>query len=292
MAEPMRVDVVETLEPVCGRMIDLPYVIEVDDPAVADELRGTLHDSLHRSVRHVGAEEASPEQFRVATNGSVYELWWAGSVVHVASTIASVVEAVVWNLNRRSIEHRSVGTGSQVAVHAGAVALGSSGIALVGPSGGGKTTAAIGLARLGFGYLSDDIVLVGPKRELRGSRKPVGLRAGTRELLGLELTGGVPRSESSDSVLVAASRLGVDVIDRAEIEVMVFLAPHGDPGELRPLRRSLAVQRLVEACFVGVPLSQSGLVVLADAARGATTLEWTRGSLRDLSAALRAILAR
>ena len=42
-------------------------------------------------------------------------------------------------------------------VHAAAVELGGSGLLLVGPTGTGKTTLAVGLARRGAGFLSDEV---------------------------------------------------------------------------------------------------------------------------------------
>ena len=134
---------------------------------------------------------------------------------------------------------------------AGVVSQAGQGLLLIGPSGSGKSTLALGLVRHGWGYLSDDLVLV--------RRQPTGVEA---------LTGRKPFSVDDPSVPASADQpwgterpIPVDRRKRrVDIEetfprqampgcipqLLLFpqIVPDG-PSRLRPLDTLSALKRLL-----------------------------------------------
>lgn len=78
------------------------------------------------------------------------------------STVASLPELsqlIAWVINTRAVEQ--LGT-NHLLFHAGAVAIGRSGIILPGRSGSGKSTLTAALIARGFTYYSDEVAVIAP----------------------------------------------------------------------------------------------------------------------------------
>lgn len=267
-----------------GRLLDYEYAIDVRD----DELRQHLHSVLFDSL----ADVRSPERIEIRdVGGDRFDMAAGGAVTQRAVASRAIVGKLVWTLNRRSAERRPGLPGQQeVMIHAGAVEYHGVGVLMVGRSGLGKTTASIGAALNGFRFITDDIVAVERSGEVRGSRKPIGLRRGAIEALGISEPHTSDRFSSGSSLPIAASSLGVRFADTARVGVVLFPDQHGPPGELRPIPRAVTLQRLTANCFDPVPLARPDFEALATLVGAAATFEWTHGSVRDLTNTLREIL--
>ncbi len=275
---------------VAGRLLDYDYCVVTDDPELSSELATVMVDSA--------TEPEEPELVEVITVGAdQFNVRLDGAVVAQLVPRVLVIPTVTWNLNRRCIARMVAGAESDGSflVHAGAVELEGRGVLLVGESGVGKSTASVGLGRLGFGYLSDDVVLLEPSGTVRGSKKPVGLRRGGITALDLEPVldrVDPPGREYVDSVAVPVSSLGVPIADSAELALIVFVVDGPDVGRVVSLPRSIALQRIVENCFDTSTFTSERLAVLAGVVRGTAAVEWSRGTVGDLAATLRGLLGQ
>jgi hypothetical protein len=271
---------------ITGRLLDYEYAIDVDD----DDLRRSLEQVLVDSLVDV----AEPESILIRqSEDGRFDITAAGVVMQAGLAPATVLDTLIWSLNRRSTARRPGSPGpGEVMIHAGAVESAGAGVLLVGASGSGKTTASIGAALRGFRFLTDDIVAVDRSGAVRGSRKPIGLRRGAAAVLGFAGSEDVGDVSSRSSRPVAASSLGVQFADAARVKIVLFPDRQGRPGEMRPISRAVALQRLTGNCFDPVPLSPPDVDALAILVRSATTLEWTHGPLSDLANALRDLLEK
>lgn len=277
-----------------GRLIDDDYVVTVDDEQVGDELAAVLADSVNPDRTSVRAADAHVVEV-VTVGADQYDVHLDGEITHECVPRLLLIATVSWLVNQRSLERALADaevSGSFV-LHAGAVELDGRGVLLVGESQAGKSTAAVGLGREGFGYLSDDVVVLDRHGMLRGSRKPVGLRPGGREVLGVDALlerSDVAGLEYLDSVAVAASTLGLRLVDSVPAAVIVLVAAEAGPGGMVPVRRSIALARLVEALFGEASMNASRLALLAGLIRTMSAFQWSRSTVGDLAATLRDIL--
>ncbi len=228
-----------------GRLLDLAYEIVVEDDALAAHLREVYTDSYDDTVE-------ATERFELSRRGpDEFVILRDGEQLASPTTGGRALGALHWHLNRRI-----VATSRQpVLVHAGTVEVDGHGVLIVGASGAGKTTASTALAMAGFGYLTDDITAVRADGEIVGAAKPVGLRAPSIELLGLERErlqspplayrpGGRQAQQ-----FVAASSLGARIASSAEPGMIVFLPRDAAPGNALELCRSRSLARLTEYSF-------------------------------------------
>ena len=75
-------------------------------------------------------------------------------------------------------------------IHGAALARNGRGLVVAGPSGQGKSTLCLALARVGFRVLSDEVAPIERQSaRLHAFPMPVGCRSGTRSLLGLSAAG-------------------------------------------------------------------------------------------------------
>jgi hypothetical protein len=174
-----------------------------------------------------------------------------------------------WDMNRRASE--SV---DGVVLHAGAVASARGAILLPGFSGAGKSTITALLTRAGFGYLTDEAVVIGsPHGMLDPYPKPLSLGQEAIALLGLTADLPDPFPDGAEEKQLVPARLlrerclagtcapvGVALFSRgggpnfepvSSAALVVELAAHSSGFENRP-RRTVQVlaafARGVEAC--------------------------------------------
>ena len=87
---------------------------------------------------------------------------------------------VVWDVNRSTAE----ASGEHLLFHAGALDACGTGILLPGTSGSGKSTLTAGLARVGLGYLTDELAALDLRSgQLLPYPKPITLKAGSFAVL-------------------------------------------------------------------------------------------------------------
>ena len=260
--------------PITGRLLGVDYWIDVGHDALRRHLVDVLADSA--------AEVEAPARFAIELHDpGTATVTQDGEVV--ASGLPSwALSMLFWQLNRVV-----VGRAEGILLHAGSV-LDRAGRAVwvVGPSGAGKTTTTLVLARAGWRFQTDDVVSVRSDGSTLGTTKPVGVRAGSWEVLGVDpsVVPAPPRPfDAGDTRQVAASALGAEVSGwGAAPDHLVFVTDAGDPGSVRPLPRSHAVTRLIEACFDPAPHGVELLHRLADLVAGATAVVWAKGPVDRL----------
>lgn len=259
-----------------GRLLDLRYEIVVSDPSLGAQLREVYRDSADDSIEPdevFSLTQTGPEEFVVLRDGAR---------VDGAPRAAWALGSLHWHINRRIVatSRRSV------LVHAGALDLGGRAVLVVGASGTGKSTATASLAMAGLGYLTDDVSAISPDGLVAGAPKPLGLRAPSIGVLGLEPSGlhapGKYAPDDDRQRFVAASSLGADVATASRPGLIVFLSPELPPGRALEVRRSLALARLTEHAFDLDRGGRAGFLALSKAVRGSTCWEWGRSSPSDL----------
>jgi hypothetical protein len=177
-------------------------------------------------------------------------------------------------------------------IHAGAVYDGHACIVLPGAPGSGKTTFTAALAASGFGYLSDEVVLLEEgSLELRPVPLALTVKRGSLDLLA-DLYPGLrehPAHQRQDGRVVRyvppprASRL-----PDAPLPVGAVVFPRvADETALRPLGRVEALQRMLDECLV-VParLSEGKVRRLVRWMRGLRCYEMSLASLPEAIALL------
>jgi hypothetical protein len=78
----------------------------------------------------------------------------------------------------------------RVVLHGGAVAVAGSGVAFVGHSGAGKSTLTAAMALAGHHFLADEVVAVDGEGVIHPFHRPVGLRQGGIDALGVAMPDG------------------------------------------------------------------------------------------------------
>ncbi|GGB78329.1 hypothetical protein N798_03120 [Knoellia flava TL1] len=147
---------------------------------------------------------------------------------------ATIPYAVSRALTLASIGRRR---GSALMLHAAGLSLGPRAVALVGPSGTGKSTASRELGRH-FGYLSDETVVLEDDRRVSPYRKPISVVT----------TNGSPWDKAEFS----PAELGLREADTAYLEALVIL--ERDPAREVP---ELTTLPLIDALVAVIPESSS-----------------------------------
>ena len=158
----------------------------------------------------------------------------AGYRLSASQPPATVPYAVSRALTLASIGRRR---GSALMLHAAGLSRGARAVALVGPSGTGKSTASRELGRH-FGYLSDETVVLEEDRRVSPYRKPISVVTDH----------GSPWDKAEHS----PAELGLREPDTAYLEALVVL--ERDPGREVP---ELTTLPLVDALVAVIPESSS-----------------------------------
>jgi len=128
------------------------------------------------------------------------------------------------------------------AVHAGVVGWDGGILALPAESGGGKSTLTAALVRAGFGYLSDEALVIADSGAVVGYPKPFALSQWSAGSLGL-------KSDGAER-LVTPDQLGGGFFAGEGRLTDLVLAEYGhDKTGLHPLPRSQAVAALIRLSF-------------------------------------------
>lgn len=146
------------------------------DSVVRVEFDGTVPEPVREVIRNqwvdLFEETAEPDVTLVASMGTATSTDDRARRTIAAGTIERLAAAIVSETTVAGIEALA---GSALMLHAGAVALDDGRvIALVGPSGRGKTTASQALGRH-HGYVTDETLAVYPSGEVLPYRKPLSI---------------------------------------------------------------------------------------------------------------------
>ncbi len=128
------------------------------------------------------------------------------------------------------------------AVHAGVVALGDRVVVIPGPSGGGKSTLTAACQLTGFGYVSDEALVLDDDGTVVSYPKPLALTRWSCETLGIE-----PQDPER---LLAANELGpVANGSRKAVTHILLTTFGGGPASLWEATPSEAVAALITYSF-------------------------------------------
>jgi hypothetical protein len=212
-------------------------------------------------------------------NDQPFELSLDGTRVTATPEAERVVGTLVHDLNRRALEGCA-----HLALHAGGVEHGGTGVVLPAVSEAGKTTLVAGLVRAGFGYLSDEAVAIDRDTlEIHPYRKPLSIDTGAWPLFPeLEPHADLPTDAYKTDqwqVPPAAIRPGA-LGGPCRVDLVVFPRYDRDaPTTLEPMRRAEALVELAKNTFGFDVQGRAALDLLAEAVRGAECFELVMGDL-------------
>lgn len=162
----------------------------------------------------------------------------------------AAINQLVWAVNRGSLDAEP----ERLHIHGAGVGLDGAddtivGLALVAPSGTGKSTTTAALLNERATYLSDESFSLAPNDDMvRGFSKPVSIKPSGHHLVPHLEEHAVAVHRGDDELWhVPASSLGATAVDQLAISFLLFLerAAASEPAE-RPIPRSDAIVRLVE----------------------------------------------
>jgi hypothetical protein len=203
---------------------------------------------------------------------------------------ADVVDSVVHMLLRAALDAET----SMVHIHAGAVTHGERALVMGGWSASGKSTAITCLVRAGFGYVTDERLVVEPRGAgVRGFPKPISLIEGSFAVLadldpvrtGVGATNGSTWQLPASS-LGALARRGCH---RPAAIVFVGYTP-GGPLRMTQLSPAVAAARLLSGSPDVIARGPSGAQAIVDLAASVPSVDLAYSVLADLPDALRELM--
>jgi hypothetical protein len=187
------------------------------------------------------------------------------------------------NVVSAEINRAAVDGVSDLAVHAGCVALGGRVIAWPAESGQGKSTLTAAAVLAGAAYVSDEALCLQESAAVRAYPKPIALAPWTLQHLGLPGT-----AENAEERLIAPAELGAVATGRLELTDVLVLrrAPEGTRPDLVRLPGTAIVPLLLEKSFNHYLRPADSLRLVADCARRARAWQLTYSSPVDAAGLL------
>lgn len=183
----------------------------------------------------------------------------------------------------------SAGSAGGLLLHAAAVALNGSGVALPGKTGAGKTTLTAHLVRRGLQYLTDELVFLrdgGPA--MRGFPRPLNVKASGRgavDAAGWETL----ESPSATLVLPPAARLATGT--EPCLAAIVFPRfQQGAQARLTPLKAGERGLRLMAMLLNARNLDEHGFPAASELARRTPGYELVYGDVREAGELVKGLL--
>jgi hypothetical protein len=158
-----------------------------------------------------------------------------------------MLDIVIGRMNRLAVDH----AGDRLSLHAAVMCRGENALLIAGDTGAGKSTAALGLMRRGWEYVTDEIAWVAPDaRSVTGLGKPLTVKRGTRALFP-DLEGLAPTTtDEPPRDYLRATDIGQVRIRAAEPNAVAVLRPESSKSaDTRPLNAMEAVTAVVENAF-------------------------------------------
>ena len=156
-----------------------------------------------------------------------------------------------------------------IAIHSAAVGKDGRAIVVVGESGAGKTTLSLQLASDGWGYLTDDVVVLDPRGRLLPFPKPLGIKDADRYThFERHFAGLVWPPPPTDLFLIPPRALGwIDPNEAHEVVAVVFLQRGRDGMVI--MEEVSAGRTLADLGPYSRPIDSSSLAVLGAICAGA-----------------------
>lgn len=247
---------------------DARLIAHVDD--LFADLATSGEDGGHRFV--VQATPPAPET-------PPFQMTCDGRHLVSSTTREGLVPRLVAHVNIQAVDGCS-----ELVLHAGGVEHVGTGIVLPGSAGAGKTTLTAGLVRAGFGYLTDEAVVVDrADNRIRPYPKPLSIDPGAWNLFPeFEPRAGFPRDDyKTDQWQVPSGAIRDRAVGVAcPIGLVVFPRyAAGAATELAPIGRAEAIVELTHHTIEFREHAREALDLLAEIVRGADCYRLTMGDL-------------
>jgi hypothetical protein len=224
------------------------FDVTADEPLAA-ELVHALHDL------RVGPDVATEHRLDVRLSADVWTVSWDGSDRYSGPEPDLALYDSLISINQHAA--RVAAAAGNVVLHGGAVDVGSRAVAFVGHSGAGKSTMTAAMARAGHHYLADEVVAVAGDLEVRPFHRPIGLRRGGAESLGVAVPAGPygqvhPYVVGTSALLGTGSRLAaVLLLERNDLDAVKPRIVPMTPGQalFRLANQTLGATGLERAMF-------------------------------------------
>lgn len=226
--------------------LDSVVRISAPEPVVA-ALRGLLPAASARSPTHVVNVAATARGYAISD----------ASTLHV-STLAEAVIVVLTVVNRVVLEQCQ-----SLAMHAGAVAVGSAVAAFPGESGAGKSTLVAACLQAGCGYVSDEALVCELDGRVRPYPKPLTLLDWSLDRLGL------PPAATGERPVTVAELGGTETSGPLALSHVLLLERGLGRPRMAPVSRALAASTLLTHAFNHYRQPAASMTTVADLVRQA-----------------------
>jgi hypothetical protein len=257
------------------RLGQAAVAITADDPQDLQALQGYFHHCQER------APGSPPPQVRyhVAHPSVVsWQIFRDGMLLCEPTYKQGVAETLMQDFTSRLIDANL----SQPVLHAAALARAGQAVLVPAISGSGKSTLAAWMLWRGWGYLTDELVLIDAQSgAVRGLPRPLALKHGSAELG----RAWFPPAVRTEFPLRAVWIDPREVVEQAQAGVLVF--PNYQPGQafrVQALSAAEAVFELLRALVNARHLPGNGLPAMTALARRAPAFRLTYGALDDAAA--------
>ncbi len=223
---------------------------------------GAIIDQLTQDFEP--SDSAPQATFSVIRVGHQYQLFDNDRVLVAQGNRGKVLMRLLPALNSAAI--KSVGA---FAVHAGAVARGGDVVAFPGPSGAGKSTITAACLQQGFGYVSDEALIIEPASEaVVPYPKALWLSSRTRRLLDVADDDLVTIVDETRKAPVLATALGSrTAASPLRLTHLVLLKPSDGPPHLEALDPGVTAHELLRNAFNRYQQPEVWFRLVADLAR-------------------------
>lgn len=209
-------------------------------------------------------------------------LWLEGNCLYSGSSPYDLAYSLI-----NAIIHQCVvDNDSGHAIHAAAISTAVGSVLLPGSSGSGKTTFCTWLVSKGYGYLSDELLLLGGTTgELHPLTRPLSIKLGAVAALSSFLDFNSSAVLGGSNGVMVPHRLVNPNFSSTRLPLSLILFPKYEERatpELRPLSPALGCARLLECCVNARNLQGHGIGHLAEIVRITPVYQLTYGSFEDL----------
>ncbi len=161
--------------------------------------------------------------------------------------------------------------GAEAHLHAAGILVGGRALLIVGPSGSGKSSLALQMARCGYPLLTDDFILVHGHGHVSGLRRYLKLDTETLQALGFTAEDTVHWQSGASEAWVDPATLGGWARGPVAVGWVVFLTLDRSVNRLRALPPSQALENLLSARSAA--RKPNGLSILTGLLDSADTLD-------------------
>lgn len=190
--------------------------------------------------------------------------------------------------------HCIVNNRVHLAIHAGAVSLGNNVILLPGKSGSGKSTLAAMLLKLGYEYLSDELVLLGTGGRIIPFTRPLSFKPDRTKHFLKPSQLHIPDVIADEHGAMIPHRMFNPIYRRQEARLTHIVFPRYTPGAqtmIIPLSPARSCQKLMESFVNARNFEQLGIRKLSELVRSCRSFEMHYGETLELDEAMSLILS-